>query len=110
MVQKSAAVLRRQRQALLRELPPLQNILRGSLIERYKRCGKQGCSCAEGKGHGPKYYLSVSFPGERAQMEYVPQELEPQTREYLGNLHHAREVLERICEINRELLRRREAL
>src|SRR5258708_30609829 len=110
MSQKSAAVLRREREALLDQLPRLETVLRGSLIERYKRCGKPGCSCAEGKGHGPKYYLSVSFPGERAQMEYVPQEREPQTREYLGNLHHAREVLEQICEINRELLRRREAL
>lgn len=110
MSQKSPAVLRRQREALLSQLPPLQTVLRGSLIERYTRCGKPGCHCAEGKGHGPKYYLSVSFPGERPKMEYVPQELEPQTREYLNNLQQAREILEQICEINRELLRRREAL
>jgi hypothetical protein len=59
---------------LLRKLPPLDAVLRGSLIERYKRCGKPGCKCADGPGHGPKYYLSVSFPGERPQMDYVPQE------------------------------------
>lgn len=110
MPEKSAAELRRQRQALLRQLPPLHALLRGSLIERYKRCGKPGCSCAQSKGHGPKYYLSVSFPGERPQMEYVPQELAPQAKEYLGNLQQVREVLEQVCEINRELLRRREAL
>jgi hypothetical protein len=110
MSQKPSAVLCRQREALLSQLPPLQTVLRGSLIERYSRCGKPGCHCAEGKGHGPKYYLSVSFPGERPKMEYVPQELEHQTREYLNNLQQAREVLEQICEINRELLRRREAL
>jgi hypothetical protein len=110
MSQKSSAVLRRQRAALLSQLPPLQAVLRGSLIERYIRCGKPGCHCAEGKGHGPKYYLSVSFPGERPQMDYVPQELEPQAREYVKNLQQAREILEQICEINRQLLRRREAL
>ena len=110
MSQKSSAVLRRQREALLSQLPPLQTVLRGSLIERYTRCGKPGCHCAEGRGHGPKYYLSVSFPGQRPQMEYVPQELEPQTRGYLNNLQQAREILEQVCEINRELLRRREAL
>jgi hypothetical protein len=43
-------------------------------------------------------------------MDYVPQELEPKAREYLNNLQRAREVLEQICEINRELLHRREAL
>jgi hypothetical protein len=30
--------------------------------------------------------------------------------EYLANYHRSREILETICAINRELLRRREAL
>jgi hypothetical protein len=105
-----AASLRRRRQALLRQLPPLKAILRGSLIERYKRCGKPGCKCADGPGHGPKYYLSVSYPGLRPRMDYVPQEAHAQTTEFVANYHRAREILEAISEINRELLRRREAL
>src|SRR6516225_11891154 len=104
------AALRKRRSALLRQLPPLESILRGSLIERYKRCGKPGCKCAEGPGHGPKYYLSVSHPGLRPQMDYVPQESYALTAECLANYHRVREILEAICEINRELMRRREAL
>lgn len=107
---KPSSALRRRRQALLRQLPPLDAILRGSLIERYKRCGKPGCKCADGPGHGPKYYLSVSFPGERPQMDYVPQEDLAATRTLMDNYHQVRSVLEEICAINRELLRRREAL
>jgi len=107
---ESATVLRRRRNTLVRQLPPLGSILRGSLIERYKRCGKPGCKCAEGRGHGPKYYLSVSFPGQRPQMDYVPQETYPQVTELVANYHRVREILEEICTINRELLRRREAL
>ena len=105
-----AASLRRRRQALLRQLPPLKTILRGSLIERYKRCGKPGCKCADGPGHGPKYYLSVSYPGLRPRMDYVPQESHAQTAKFVANYHRAREILEAISEINRELLRRRKAL
>lgn len=105
-----AAALRKRRNALVRQLPPLKSILRGSPIERYKRCGKPGCKCAEGRGHGPKYYLSVSFPGQRPQMDYVPQEMYPQAAEFVANYRRAREILEEICAINRELLRRREAL
>jgi hypothetical protein len=104
------AALRKRRNALLRQLPPLRAILRGSLIERYKRCGKPGCKCADGPGHGPKYYLSISYPGLRPQMDYVPQELYAPTAEFLANYHRTRKILEAICEINRELLRRREAL
>ena len=109
MQKQSTAALRKRRQVLLRQLPPLKAILRGSLIERYKRCGKPGCKCANGPGHGPKYYLSVSYPGLRPQMDYVPLEAHAQTAELLANYHQAREILEKICEINRELLRRREA-
>ena len=107
---KPAAALRKRRNDLVRQLPPLKSILRGSLIERYKRCGKPGCKCIDGPGHGPKYYLSVSYPGQRPQMDYVTQEAYRQTVEFLANYRRAREILERICEINRELLRRREAL
>src|SRR5215813_8481366 len=110
MKKKSSAALRKRRQALLGKLPPLYVILRGSLIERYKRCGNPGCHCAKGRGHGPKYYLSVSFPRQRPQMDYVPQELYEQANTSLANFQRVREILEEICEINRELLHRRETL
>lgn len=106
----SSPTLRRRRTALLRQLPALQAILRGSLVERYKRCGKPGCKCATGPGHGPKYYLSISHSGEHPQMDYVPQGAVAQVREYLANYQRTRDILEEICAINRELLRRREGL
>jgi hypothetical protein len=106
----SAPALRRYRKTLVRQLPPLTAVLRGSLIERYKPCGKPGCHCAAGPGHGPKYYLSVSYPGVRPHVEYVPQAYYAQITACLANYHRAREIVEQICEINRELLRRREAL
>ena len=110
MSKMSPAALRKRRRSLLRKLPSLTAVLRGSLIERYKPCGKPGCKCAKGPGHGPKYYLSVSYPRLRPQMDYVPKQYLLQTKKFLANYQSAREVLEEICEINRELLRRREAL
>src|SRR5579862_6372717 len=62
-IPKQPAALRKRRQALLRQLPALKAILRGSLIERYKRCGKPGCKCADGPGHSPKYYLVGQLSG-----------------------------------------------
>jgi hypothetical protein len=103
-------MLRRRRHHLVEQLPPQEAILRGSLIERYKRCGKPGCKCATGRGHGPKYYLSVSHPGARPQMDYVPQAALEQVRTSLANYQRLRAVLEEICAINGELLRRREPL
>ena len=105
----STATLLRRRQSLAKKLAGLQPlILRGSLIERYKRCGHSGCKCHQGQGHGPKYYLSVSQAGSRPEMDYVPEEYSRQVSHYLGNFQEVRQILEKICNINRELLRRRE--
>lgn len=106
----SSADLRTRRRQLLGELPPLERVLRGSLVERYKRCGRPGCHCATGPGHGPKRYLSISTTGQRPRMDYVPNAACPEVSEYLANFHKVRDLLNEICAINAELLRRREAL
>ena len=104
----STPALLRRRQALVKRLARLEPlILRGSLIERYKRCGNPGCKCQQGPGHGPKYYLSVSQAGGRPEMDYVPGEYSRQVSDYLQNFQEVRQMLEKICNINRELLGRR---
>ena len=105
----STTALLRRRQALAKKLARLEPlILRGSLIERYKRCGNPGCKCQHGPGHGPKYYLSVSQAGGRPEMDYVPAEYRQQASDYLQNFQKVRQVLEQICNLNREILRRRD--
>jgi hypothetical protein len=110
LTEKSTKALRQRQKVLLGRLPPLQAILRGSLVERYKRCGKPGCKCAKGPGHGPKYYLTVSYPKRKPEMDYVPAEFQEKVKEYLENYRKVKEILEELSEINRELLRRRERL
>ena len=106
----STALLKRRHQ-LARGLPPIEQILRGSLIETYKRCGRPNCHCADGPGHGPKRYLStISRTGERPRVGYVPNAAHAEVREFLANFRKLREVLNEICAINAELLRRRENL
>ena len=102
--------LRKRRGALVRQLPPLKSILRGSLIERYKRCGKPGCKCADGPGHGPKYYLSVSYPGQRPQMDYVPQDAYGKRSSFWPTITEAARFWSRSARSTANCLRRREAL
>ena len=104
----STPALLRRRQVLVKRVARIEPLIfRGSLIERYKRCGNPGCKCQQGQGHGPKYYLSVSQAGGRPEMDYVPEEYSQQVSHYLQNFQKVRQVLEQICNINRELLRRR---
>ena len=106
----SSADLRQRRRQLLSDLPSFERVLRGSLVERYKRCGRPGCHCANGPGHGPKRYLSISTTGQRPQMDYVPNAAAAEVGACLANFHKIRDVLNQICAINAELLRRRETL
>lgn len=85
-------------------------ILRGSLIESYKKCGKPGCKCATGTGHGPKHSMTVNFPKRKPENDYIPLDYVAQVKEYVSNYQRLKEILEQICMINREILKRREEL
>ena len=106
----SSPVLRRRRRRLVRDLPPIEYVLRGTLVETFKRCGRPNCHCADGPGHGPKHYLCISQPGGRPRRDYVPNAMHLQIAQLIDNSRKLRGILEEICAINAELLRRREDL
>jgi hypothetical protein len=106
----SSPALRKRRRRLVRALPPIEYVVRGTLVETYKRCGRPNCHCVEGPGHGPKHYLSVSQPGGRPRRDYVPNDTHVQVAKLIHNFRKLREALDEICAINTELLRRREDL
>lgn len=93
---------------LLRQLPDLRQVLRGSLVTRYRRCGRNNCHCAiEGDpGHGPAYYLMVTVAPGRTLQVYVPKEHKTAVEGWIKNFQVTREKLERISTLNRELLKR----
>jgi hypothetical protein len=98
--------LRKRRDSLSRILPPLRDVLRGSLSERYLTCGKPDCRCARGERHGPIWYLSVSLDQTHRRGTTVPAAQLPEVRRGIESYHRVKEHLEKISEINRELLRR----
>src|SRR5580693_8676789 len=107
----SVTALRKRRRQLAREVPSVEQVMRGTSSEAYKRCGRPNCHCADGPGHGPKHYLStISRTGERPRVGYVPNAAHAEVREFLANFRKLRDVLNEICATNAELLRRRENL
>jgi len=102
----SDLALKQRRQGLVKLLPPVGEVLRGSLMERYVTCGNPACKCARGERHGPVWYLSVTLgPGRTTGITIPPEQLE-QVREWIANYQKVKQHLEGISEINRELLRR----
>jgi hypothetical protein len=104
----STATLRTRQRRVVKQLRTLNpQVIRGSLITRDMRCGKPRCRCVTGRGHGPKYYLSVSRVGKRPQLIYVPQATVAQVQQQLAHFQTFRALLEALCEIACELLTRR---
>ena len=98
-------LLRARRQELTNSLPPLDQVIRGSLITRYIKCGKSNCRCASGQGH-PSLYLSSLNEG-KTRLVYVPSSWEPWVQQRLDNFHRTQDSLAELTEINLELLKRR---
>ena len=102
----SVLALRKRREGLARLVPCLRDILRGSLTERYLTCGKPDCRCARGQRHGPVWYLSVTLDQAHRKGTTVSSHQVEQVRRGIESYHRVKEHLEKISEINRELLRR----
>lgn len=99
--------LQKRREGLTKLMPPLEEVLRGSLMERYLTCGNPDCKCARGERHGPVWYLSVTLDQSHRIGCTVPSDQVEQVRRWIENYHRVKESLEKISEINRELMRRR---
>ncbi|HTQ86678.1 MAG TPA: DUF6788 family protein [Candidatus Solibacter sp.] len=96
-----------KRHRIAAALPPVEEVLRGSLIER-TIFHRQGCSrCAKGVGHRV-WVLTVTYPGGRnRQFSIRPEQLDT-VRQWLGNYQEWKRKVEQICELNHAWLRSEE--
>jgi hypothetical protein len=94
----------RKRDQLAAVLARSADVLRGSLLERTTFHSKNCPKCARGEGH-PQWVLNVNYPGAKTrQLSLRPEQL-PRVRKALNNYRQAKETLEKISEINQQLLR-----
>ena len=98
--------LQQRRRGLVKTLPPLEETLRGSLLERYVTCGNRNCKCAHGERHGPAWYLSVTLGVGQTSSGVLALDQVDRVRKWIGNHQQVKDSLDRISAINRELLRR----
>jgi len=102
----SLSELEAQRERLKRQLFDLGDLRPGSLVERYRKCGKPNCHCAQpgSAGHGPSWSLTHDVKGKTA-TKVIAEALVPQTREQIAEYRRLRDltrdlvgVNERICD------------
>ena len=96
----------KQARNLVAHLPPLHDLLRGSLLERhtFHPAGVSCATCASGKGHH-QWVLNVNYPGAKTRQVALHPDQVGQVRRQIANLDRVREILEQICESNQLQLR-----
>jgi len=97
-----------KRQAELRAaLAQIGDLRPGSLVERYRACGKPTCHCAVAgsRGHGPTWSLTHAVKGKTV-TKVIPADAVDRTREQIGEYKRFRslvrefvEVSERLCDL-----------
>src|SRR5271167_2557592 len=98
-----------QRQILTSGLPAFAEIVRGSLVTRYRRCGKPTCHCVKSRGHGPAHYLVVTLKPGKTEQILLSEQMLPVARQFLDNYKRWWAALEKVSAVNRRLLRLRAA-
>src|SRR5205823_7241791 len=91
---------------LLAQLPPLEDLLRGSLLERrtFHPSAISCSTCTSGKGHR-QWVLNVNYPGGKTRQISLHPDQIFQVRRQIANLDRVRRILEQVCETNQVRLR-----
>ena len=88
---------------MIRELSR-KKMLKGSVVKKYKACGKEGCKCTKGELHGPFYYLTYKKEG-KTKMIFLRQNIWESALKLNDNYRTWRSKRAQVSKINREILR-----
>ncbi len=94
----------RRRDKLAYCLSDMEEVLRGSLLERTVHHSRGCPKCARGEGH-PLWVLNVNYPGAKTRQLSLRGEQVPQVRKAMERYRQVKETLEAISELNQQLLR-----
>lgn len=97
-----ALQLTTERRSVEKVMMQHQRLLRGSLLERPKYCGKPGCKCTKGVPHPPSLYLSHLSDGAVRHRFIRAKDHERARKEALAYREY-REALRRWRAIGKEL-------
>lgn len=80
-----------------------KKMLSGSVVKKYKACGKAGCKCTRGELHGPFYYLSFK-ESKKTKMIFIRRHLWDKAIKLNTNYKNWRKSRADISKINRKIL------
>ncbi len=99
-------MLEKHRAAIKHQIDEARDMRPGSLVERYRRCGKPGCHCAGtgASGHGPSWSLTHAVGGKTVTRIIPPHAVDATRRQiaeyqrFRGLVRELVDTSERLCE------------
>ena len=97
-----------QRDQLKTQLAAIGDMRPGSLVPRFRKCGKPSCHCAKKNdpGHGPSYSLTHAVAGKTV-THVIPADAVERTRKQLEEYHRFRELIQRLLAVSEQICQRR---
>ena len=93
-----------RKKQILNYLSKTTDMMKGSLAESYRSCGKKGCKCQRGELHRG-YFFSFSAKGKQ-NMFYVPKKYYNKMKKLTNNWKHHKKLLEELTDINVQLIKK----
>ena len=102
---QSLELLRRKRDSIRAELAQVGDLRPGSLVERYRKCGKPSCHCAKkgARGHGPSYSLTHPVQGKTITHIIPPGPAVDGARAQIAEYHRFRDLVRNLIQTSEQL-------
>jgi len=98
-------VLQVKRDQLKARLVEIGDMRPGSLVERFRKCGKPTCHCAQedAAGHGPCYSLTHAVDGKTV-TRIIPKGLAVEhTRQQIAEYHRFRDLVRELITVSEQI-------
>ena len=99
--------LEREKIKVLEQIKSLDNVIRGSIFEMKRYCGKKNCSCAKTKTPHRSMFLSFKYEG-KTRMVPIRKEQIPQVKKRINDYKELKAAIDDLARINAEMLRSEE--
>jgi hypothetical protein len=94
-----------QREQLRSEVVRIGDMRPGSLVPRFRKCGKPSCHCAkkDEKGHGPSFSLTHAVGGKTVTRVIPAGSAVDRTREQLQEYHRFRQLIQKLVAVSERI-------
>ena len=104
MAQMGVEELERRQRELKTQLSSVQDMRRGSLVARYRKCGKPSCCCADEQHAGPGPSLSLTWQDAgKTRTKIIPAAAAERTQAQIAEFRRFRRVSRELVEISERI-------